>query len=95
LPNRQIGPIIIYDEFLNTIWPDRIGGRTMADSSPLDQRLAALEREVAEMKRRLPDINSDANWVDEFAGSMKEFPEFEKVVQFGREFRESQTDPAS
>jgi hypothetical protein len=39
-------------------------------------------------------IVSEANWLDDFAGSMKEFPEFEEVVRLGREFRESQTDPA-
>jgi len=67
----------------------------MADKSPFEQRLAALEREVAEIKRRFPGANSEAKWVDQFAGSMKEFPEFEQVVRLGQEFRDSQTDPAS
>jgi hypothetical protein len=63
----------------------------MADKFPLEERVDALEREVADLKRRLPNATSERNWVDEFAGSMKEFPEFDEVVRLGREFRRSQT----
>jgi hypothetical protein len=64
----------------------------MADN--LEKRLDALEREVAKIKRRLPSAGVEHNWVDEFAGSMKEFPEFDEVIRLGRQFREAQTDTA-
>ncbi len=61
----------------------------MAKQSPLEKRLVALEREVAQIKLRLTTPQANGNWVDEIAGSMKQFPEFDEVVRLGREFRES------
>jgi hypothetical protein len=66
----------------------------MAKQSPLEQRLAALEREVAQIKLRLTTPQANGNWVDEIAGSMKQFPEFDEVVRLGREFRESMRNQA-
>ena len=59
----------------------------------LEQRVAALESELAELKRQLGRARSNGNWVDEISGSMKSFPEFEEVTRLGREFRESFKDP--
>jgi hypothetical protein len=61
----------------------------MSSQSPLEQRLEALEREVAQIKVRLNTPQANGNWVDEIAGSMKHFPEFDEVVRLGREFRDS------
>ncbi|MEX0642684.1 MAG: hypothetical protein WD468_08280 [Pirellulales bacterium] len=61
----------------------------MASQFSLEKRLEALEREVAQIKLRLASPQSNGNWVDEIAGSMKPFPEFDEVVRLGREFRES------
>ena len=65
----------------------------MPDNLSLEQRVAALESELAKVKRCLALFNSKGNWVNEISGSMKSFPEFEEVVRFGREFRESTKDP--
>lgn len=65
----------------------------MADLSVLEQRLTALEREVANLKEHLAPAKREANWVEEVAGSMRDFPEFAEVVRLGREFRAAQTDP--
>lgn len=64
----------------------------MPNESSLEQRLAALEREVAHIKRQLTSTETKGNWVDEVSGSMAAFPEFEEVVRLGREFRESFKD---
>lgn len=66
----------------------------MADLVLIEQRLSELEREMAELKKRLPPASPQRNWVEDVAGSMKEFPEFAEVVRLGREFRAAQTDPA-
>ena len=65
----------------------------MPDNLSLEQRVTALESELAKVKRRLELSNSKGNWVDELSGSMKSFPEFEEVVRLGREFRESTKEP--
>jgi hypothetical protein len=55
----------------------------------IEQRLEALEQEVAEIRQRLTSAPTNGNWVDSIAGSMKPFPEFDDVVRLGREFRQS------
>ena len=65
----------------------------MATNGDLEQRLATLEREVAELKQHLHgDLRKS---VDAVSGSMVDLPqeEFQKFVRYGREFRDAQTDP--
>ena len=68
-----------------------------SDQRSIEERLAALEREVAELRRRRPVIRvavpPGANWVDAISGSMKDEPEFEKVIEYGREIRRQQLTP--
>jgi hypothetical protein len=60
----------------------------------IEQRVAALEKEVADLKKQLekPPPRKD-NWVDEIVGSMSAFPEFDEVLRLGAEFRRSQRPP--
>jgi hypothetical protein len=60
----------------------------MPKKPTLEQRVLAIEKELAALKRRLR--RQDRNWLDEVSGSMKRFPEFEEVVRFGKEFRAQQ-----
>ena len=59
----------------------------MVDLSSFEQRLSTWEQEVAEMKKQLVPTGRRVDWVDEFAGFMREFPEFSEVVRLGRELR--------
>ena len=61
----------------------------MANQISIEQRLAALEQEVAAIRQRMTSAPTNGNWVDDIAGSMKQFPEFAEVVRLGREFRQS------
>jgi len=61
----------------------------------LEQRVAALERDVRALKAKgQPQLFSKAspnpNWVEEVAGSMKGFPEFDEVRKIMREMREAE-----
>ena len=59
-------------------------------TTTVEQRLLALEREVAEIKSRLgkaPPHAPDADWVSVVSGSMKDEPEFDEVVKLGRQIR--------
>lgn len=65
----------------------------MAKRTDLEQRVAVLERDLAELKRRvgLPDAKND--WIKAVSGSMKDYPEFKEVVRLGRKYRRSQKTP--
>ena len=64
-------------------------------STPMfEDRLNAIERELAEVKIELARVSAKANeerpdWLDLMTGSMAEFPEFEEMVRLGREYRKS------
>jgi hypothetical protein len=64
---------------------------TMSRHPTVEERLATLEAEVAELKRRLAELapQPKKNWLEAVTGIMKDYPEFEEVVRYGREFREA------
>lgn len=64
----------------------------MSQEVTVEQRVAALEFEVAGIKRQLQRPEDAGQWLDEIAGSMKDHPDFTELVRLGREFRQSQTD---
>jgi len=60
----------------------------------VEDRLSALESELEAVKRRLATMHKPRAWLEEVAGSMDSWPEFDDVLHLGREFRQSVTDPA-
>jgi hypothetical protein len=54
---------------------------------PIEERLRALEEEVARLKQQLPFAAQNGKWWERIAGSMHDVPEFEEVLRFGSEFR--------
>lgn len=67
----------------------------MSENESLAERLRALEKEVADIKRRLEPAQTTEKWLDEVCGSMKRFPEFDEVVRLGQELRRAQRDPGA
>ena len=63
----------------------------MVTDSELARRLAVLEQEVADLKRRVEISSGD--WPERVFGRMKDFPEFDEVTRMGRELRDAQRDP--
>jgi hypothetical protein len=61
----------------------------MAESKSIEERLALVERELAELKTRLPPGPKPENWVEKISGSMKDYPEFDEVLRLGREMRQA------
>ena len=57
----------------------------------LEQRLIALEAAVRELQEQLR--HQVSRGVLPFIGSMRDYPEFEKAIEYGREFRESDRPP--
>ncbi len=61
----------------------------MSESQTIEQRLTEVERELAELKQRLPLELDGKSWVERIAGTFKDDPDFDEIVKLGREFRQS------
>ncbi len=59
----------------------------MGKKKTIEQRLELLEAQVSELKQRLDQANSRANWFDKVAGSFQNDPEFDEILRLGREIR--------
>lgn len=56
----------------------------------LEQRLTAVEKAVEAVNARIDQLStSQAKGILSVVGSMKDFPEFEDVVAYGRYFRKT------
>ena len=56
----------------------------------LTKRVAALEREVTELKKQIQaQSKDDRPWWERCAGRFADDPGFEEMVRLGREYRES------
>ena len=61
----------------------------MVTATTVEERLANLEREVAEIRRLLGKEEQSQNWVERVLGSMEKYPDFQEVLRLGQEFRRS------
>ncbi len=59
----------------------------------VEERLAAVEAELAQLKHRLNGRTASSTWLDRIAGSMKDEPEFAEVLRLGREARDADRPP--
>jgi hypothetical protein len=57
--------------------------------SSVDDRLTALESEIAVLRQRL---ERDSDWITRVSGSMSRYPEFDEVLRYGRDARSSDMD---
>lgn len=60
----------------------------MSNATTIEQRLTAVESQLAELKQKLATPKSDY-WIERIAGTFKDVPEFDEIVRLGREFRKS------
>jgi hypothetical protein len=65
----------------------------MPTDTSIEQRLAAVERAVAELQQRLGNAAAPANWLERFTGSFKDEPAFAEVVAYGRAIRMADRPP--
>lgn len=59
----------------------------------LEERVALLEREVLSLKQQLPQP-APAPWWEQISGAFSDVPAFAEVVEFGRQYRASQSSVA-
>lgn len=62
----------------------------MSAAESLEQRLAALEAEVARLREKVEAIPvEDGRWWNKIAGTFADDPIYEEAMRLGREWRES------
>ncbi len=62
------------------------------ESGHFASREAVIEAALWDMQQRRA-VASAADWIEEISGSMQDFPEFEQVLEYGREIRRQQVMP--
>ncbi len=61
----------------------------MSKSAAIEERLTAVERDLAELKDHVFRSQHARPWFAQMIGSMKDYPEFAEVVKLGREIRKA------
>ncbi len=59
----------------------------MTTNSSLEERLAVVEAEIAELEKQVA-THQPTNWLQQITGSFKDEPAFEKVLDYGRAIRQ-------
>jgi hypothetical protein len=58
-------------------------------SARLEARVAALEAEVATLKRKLEERDLIAPWWEQIAGTFQNDPLYERAMRLGQQYRQS------
>lgn len=61
----------------------------MLDEAILERRLAILEQEVADLKRKSESNSISGNWLDKLIGSISDESAFLEALEYGRAFRQA------
>jgi hypothetical protein len=59
----------------------------------VEERLAALEKAVAELQLQLTNRNGSPDWLDKVIGSISDDEAFEQALEYGRAYRASLRPP--
>jgi hypothetical protein len=57
----------------------------------LEKRVDALERQLKSLKSAVRKNKGEGNWWERLAGTFKDDPLFDEMVEAGRKYRKSQT----
>ncbi|MCL1467123.1 transferase hexapeptide repeat containing protein [Argonema galeatum] len=61
----------------------------MLDEATIECRIAILEQEVAELKRKSESKSISGNWLDKLIGSISDESAFLEALEYGRAFRQA------
>lgn len=65
----------------------------MKTKASLEERVAAVEEAIAELRQQLQLVNPQpTNWIEEVSGSFEDEPAFEEVLAYGRAIRQEKYD---
>lgn len=60
----------------------------MADAI-IEERMTAIEQSIRELQTAMRTRQPAADWLDQVIGSMKDDPEFDEVLAYGRAIRQA------
>ena len=63
----------------------------MATALTVEERLAIVEQELAELKKKMPVLLSKPDWITRITGSFKGDPEFGEILRLEREIRNAES----
>ena len=58
----------------------------------LEERMAIVEKELSELKRRFNQSGSKRNWIKMVEGTFEDRPEFDEVLRLGKELRDAEQE---
>ena len=61
----------------------------MIDEATLERRLAIIEQEVADLKRKSESNSTSSNWLERLIGSISDESAFLEALEYGRTFRQA------
>ncbi len=61
----------------------------MAEQVTIEERLTAVEKDLAELKGQFTLHKDEKSWIEKVAGTFKGDSDFDEIVRLGREFRKS------
>jgi hypothetical protein len=62
----------------------------MSSAPTIEERLAAVEKEIIELKQGKAAIEPKLGWLDKITGTFKEDPEFGEILRLGQEIRKTE-----
>jgi hypothetical protein len=62
----------------------------MSTNTTVEERLADLESQVAELRRKVEKRVPARDWLNRMMGAFRKYPEFGEVIEYGRQIRESE-----
>jgi hypothetical protein len=61
----------------------------MSESTTIEQRLAQVEKEIADLRNDIKSLKPSGKWIDAISGTFKDDPEFDEVLRLGKEIRDA------
>lgn len=62
----------------------------MANANTLEERLAKIERELAELRNRVGTPDSKSHWITDMVGRFGNDPVFDEITRLGKELRDAE-----
>ena len=59
----------------------------MAEQVTIEERLTAVEKDLAELKGQFTLHKDEKSWIEKITGTFKGDSDFDEIVRLGREFR--------
>jgi hypothetical protein len=62
----------------------------MANANTVEERLAKIERELAELRNRVGSPENKSHWITDMVGRFENDPVFDEIARLGKELRDAE-----